>query len=106
VGATLRYTLLGFGVVSLMDQGEGLPMDDAHKHVEDRSLFTWLKQQFGDHLDLSLYQDANRAEVLERFASPSNAADSCRKFGVGHDGLALLAAYCFEALQETHYSGQ
>jgi hypothetical protein len=106
VDATLRYTLLGFGVTALLDKGEALDIDDTRKHVEDGSLFGWLKQKFGDGIDLSLCRGAGQADVLERFGSLANTTDSRRKFGVEHNGLALLAAYCFEVLQQMHYSGQ
>lgn len=101
--ATLRYTLLGFGVTALLDQGEVLEFDETRKHAVDETLFEWLKDRFGDRIDLSLYQDTDRAEVSERFASLANAVDSRRKFGVERNGLALIAAWCFEMIQELHY---
>jgi hypothetical protein len=100
--ATLRYTQLGFGLISLLDKGEVLDFDATHKHLEAGSLFTWLKDQFGDRLALSFYADNDKEAVLELFSSLANVADSRRKFGVERNGLALLAAYCFEALQQMH----
>jgi hypothetical protein len=102
--ATLRYTLLGFEVTALLDQGEVLDFDDTHKHAVEETLFEWLKSQFRDRIQLGLYEDADKAEVSERFASLANAVDSRRKFGVERNGLALIAAYCFEMIQELHYS--
>ena len=32
-----------------------------------------------------------------------NTVDTERTFGIESSGLALLAAYCFEVLQEIHY---
>lgn len=99
---TLRYTLLGIEFVALLDRGETLDIDETREHLEDGSLFAWLKSRFGEDLGLSLYGAADQAEVLDRFASLANAVDARRKFGVERNGLALLAAYCFEMLQEMH----
>jgi hypothetical protein len=100
VHPTLRYTWLGFQVNALLDNGDSLEIDETRKHAEEETLFSWLKDRFGDRIDLSLYEDADRAEVSDRFAALANAVDSRRKFGVEHNGLALIAAWCFEMLQE------
>jgi len=44
-----------------------------------------------------------QADVLERFRALSDTVDTERTFGIESSGLALLAAYCFEVLQEIHY---
>jgi len=104
--ATLRYTQLGFALASLLDNGEELDTEQAHQYVKDGSLFTWLRRPFDGDLDLSLYEATDEADVLERFLAILETTDSRRKFGVEHNGLALLAAWCFEVLQQMHYSGQ
>jgi hypothetical protein len=38
--------------------------------------------------------------TTELFASLENAAGPARRFGVRHNGLALLAAYCFEVIRD------
>lgn len=98
--ATLRYTLLGFGVNALLDRGESLDIDETRKHAGEESLLGWLKDRFGQDIDLSPYEAADKAEVSERFASLANAVDSRRKFGVERNGLALISAWCFEMVQE------
>lgn len=100
--ATLRYTWLGFQLTALLDQGRAVDIDDTRKHAEEENLFGWLKEQFGDDIQLGLYEDDDRAEVSERFASLANAVDSRRKFGVERNGLALISAWCFEMIQELH----
>lgn len=42
-------------------------------------------------------------EVRELFASLEDTVDSARKFGVRHNGIALLVAYCFEGRQHLHF---
>lgn len=90
-------------MTALLDQGRVLDTDDARKHALDETLFGWLKEQFGENIQLGLYRDDERAEVSERLASLAIAVDSRRKFGVERNGLALLAAYCFEMVQELHF---
>jgi hypothetical protein len=103
---TLRYTQLGFAVAALMDQEEPLDAGQARQYVEDGSLFTWLGRRYDGEVDLSLFGDADREDVLERFRAVSDTTDSRRNFGIENNGLALLAAWCFEVLQEMHYLEQ
>jgi len=100
---TLRYTQLGFTVAALLDKQEPLSTGEVHQYIKDGSLFTWLSRRYDGDIDLSLYEAADQADVLERFQSLSDTVDAGHKFGIDSNGLALLAAYCFEILQEIHY---
>ena len=101
--ATLRYTQLGFAVSALLDKGEKLGYEETVEHIANGTLFGWLKDRFGDTIDLSLYGAPDWSAVLARFSAFADAVDSRRKFGAGRNGLALLAAYCFAGLQEIVY---
>ena len=103
MNVTLRYTQLGLVVAALLDQEEPLDAGQAQQYIEDGSLFSWLGRRYDGEIDLSLYEAADQAEVLERFQALSDTVDTERTFGVENNGLALLAAYCFEVLQEIHY---
>lgn len=103
---TLRYTHLGFAVAALVDKEEPLGADQAHQYVKDGSLFDWLSRRYDGEIDLSLFEAADREDVLSRFRTLSEVADTRRKFGIENNGLALLAAWCFETLQQMHYLGQ
>ena len=100
---TLRYTQLGLAVAALMDKEEPLDAGQAQQYIEDGSLFSWLGRRYDGEIDLSLYEPADQADVLERFRALSDTVDTERTFGIESSGLALLAAYCFEVLQEIHY---
>ncbi len=104
---TLRYTQLGFVIASLLDLDGEEPLDavQARQYIKDGSLFTWLGRRYDGAIDLSLYEAADREDVLERFRSILETTDSRRKFGVENTGLALLAAYCFEASSRCTTSG-
>lgn len=103
---TLRYTQLGFTVAVLLDKEEPLTIEETHQYVQDGPLFAWLGRRYDGEIDLSLFEAADQDEVLERFRALSDTTDSRRKFGIESNGLALLAAWCFEVLQQMHYSGQ
>lgn len=94
-----RYTFLGFCLVSLLDSGRKLGRDETIKHIEDGSLYSWLRDEFGGDIDLSLYSPEDEQVMLDVFRDLANAVDARRKFGVEHNGIALLAAYCLEAIQ-------
>ena len=103
MNVTLRYTQLGLVIASLLDKGEPLDAGQAQQYIEDGSLFSWLGRRYDGEIDLSLYEAADQADVLERFQALSDTVDTERTFGIDSNGLALLAAYCFEVLQEIHY---
>lgn len=100
MNATLRYTQLGFALTALLDRNEAADCSETGKHIEDGTLFAWLEERYGSGIDLSLYGEKDEREILELFASLEDGADSARKFGVRHNGLALLVAYCFEGMQQ------
>ena len=103
MNVTLRYTQLGLAVAALLDKAEPLDAGQAQQYIEDGSLFSWLSRRYDGEIDLSLYEADDQAHVLERFRALSDTVDTERTFGVESSGLALLAAYCFEVLQEIHY---
>jgi hypothetical protein len=83
----------------LLDNGKSLSCEETVAHIDDGSLFSWLTSEFADEVDLSLYKDEDRQTMLSLFQDLANAVDARRKFGVENNGIALLAAYCFEAIQ-------
>jgi hypothetical protein len=103
---TLRYTQLGFAVTALLDREEPLDVDQARQYVKDGSLFDGLGRRYDGEIDLSLFEAADREDVLGRLRVLSDTTDTRREFGIESNGLALLAAWCFEVLQQMHYSGQ
>jgi hypothetical protein len=88
---TLRYTQLGLAVAALLAKEEPLDAGQARQYIEDGSLFSWLGRRYDGEIDLSLYEAADEADVLERCQALSDTVDTERTFGVGSSGLALLA---------------
>jgi len=98
------FTALGFLVNSLVDKGERITKEDMYKHIEDRTVWTLLEEKLGNRW-LSLYNDVQRNELMDHFASSANAIDAEDKYGVVNNGYCLLIAYLFEAVQSGEKSG-
>lgn len=95
----LRYTLLGFYINSNLDTSKHCSVNEIRAYIHDGSLFDWIEKNLKD-VDLSLYTDSDKEEILELFSGLADTVDEERKFGVSNNGLNLLIAYCFEALQQ------
>lgn len=95
----VKYTFLGFHFNALVDSGKHLPLQKTHEHLRNKTIFEWLKKEFSDGLDLSLYSEGELQEIASFFESLSIAVNEQRKMGITTNGLCLLIAYCFEAVQ-------
>ncbi len=100
MNALLKFTFLSFSLNSLLDQKKFVDIKEIEDHIEDGSIFVFLKEKFGDEVDLSLYGEEERKDLIEFFKSLLNAVDPRRKFGVENNGITLLLAYCIEGIQE------
>ena len=96
----VRFTFLGFHLTSIKDSGNSLDLAETQKHLKEKTLFPFLKTKFGDRLDISLYKPEELENIEELFHQLYWNVDSKRKFGIEHDGLSLLIAYCFEGIQQ------
>lgn len=95
----IRYTHLAFQALVLLDEGESLDIDETREHAEDETLLAWLEKELGGRIDFTYYEDADKVTLSERFASLANAT-SPSDLGLVNNGLALIAAYCLEVLQQ------
>jgi hypothetical protein len=99
----LRYTLLAFQLNHLVDEDNRLDIEETYNHIQDGTLFAWLKHQFGD-IDISLYKDDDREAVVDYFERLMVSVDTSRKFGIEQNGLCLLVTYCLQGIQDLCYS--
>jgi hypothetical protein len=83
-----------------LDEGKSLDYRETVKHVENGTLFEWLKSTFSNEIDLSLYTEEDFKPMLQLFKNLANAVDARRKMGVEYNGICLLLAYCIEGIQE------
>ncbi|WP_300604788.1 hypothetical protein [Niabella sp.] len=95
----IKYTFLGFYLNSLVDSGEFISLSDMKKAIDNKTVFSLLKSRYEDRLDISLYTEEELAKLEEFFYELNNVLDEQRKLGIEKNGLCLLVAYCFEALQ-------
>ncbi len=97
----LRFTQLGFDLVRLIDEGYEIDYEETKRHIEDETLFEWLPTTVGGRFaSLALYDAFDREHVFEVFQALVGINGS--EFGVERDGLALLLAFCLEAIVELH----
>lgn len=96
----IRFTYLGFYFNSIKDTGEILSIKELYSHLKEKKVFPFLKDKYGDLLDISLYESEDIAYLEEFFYQLYCCVDSERKFGVINDGLCLLIAYCLQGVQE------
>jgi hypothetical protein len=101
VGPVARFTYLAFELNAMLDRGGLLTIESTRRHVDDGTVFDWLDSQLESPHDLdgTPLDPQVRAEMLEVFR-PLNDLDSVGHFGVEHNGVALLLAYCVEGIQQ------
>lgn len=98
-----RYTYLAFQFTRLLDLGVSMPVEELRARIGDGTLLSHLEAEYRPEpyfLDLSLYDDAERHEVLRWFSDLADGVDEDRKFGVSRNGIAVCLAYCVEAVQQ------
>ncbi len=93
------YTLLAFELNALLDRGESLKIEDVKARIDDGSLLVWIKGEY-PNLTTGSFDVIEGNEALELFAYLAGDVDEGRKFGIESNGLALLVAYCIEAIQQ------
>lgn len=96
----LRFTFLGFHLNSLIDSGKFLDLDLTHQKIQQKQIFPWLHEKFGDQIDVSLYTQQELSEIEEFFNGLSLNVDEKRKMGITKNGLCMLVAYCFDGAQK------
>lgn len=95
----IRYTHLASEALSLIDQGESLDVDETRQHAEKGTLLAWLEKRFDERIDFTNYLGSDKTVLSYRFQALANAV-SPGDIGVANNGLALVAAYCLEVVQQ------
>lgn len=86
---------------ALIDSRAEATIDEAHTHIEGKSVFPWLESRFSRAIDLSVFDDRLREEISTELLSiyEGYAGDEGRKWGVRNSGLCLLVAWVNEIIQ-------
>ncbi|MGL4961466.1 MAG: hypothetical protein ACRC67_09550 [Inquilinus sp.] len=94
--------IVAFSLNSLIDKGnhKNITPEKIHDKIRSGTIISFLNEEFGNYIDFSLLDDADKKELLEEWQGFSNAVDARRKFGVEHNGITLLLAYIIEGMQQ------
>lgn len=95
-----RYGTLAFSLNMLLDEGATLDIAETLAHLQEGTLFAWLGETFRGGTGLSLMEQADLDAMLARFRELHGAVSAGRVYGIEHNGLALLLAWCLSALHE------
>ena len=95
----IKYTYLGFYLNSLVDSGEFISLSEIKIEISKRTVLSFLKSKYEDKFDISLYTKTELETIEDFFNGLNDVVDEQRKMGIEKNGLCLLIAYCFEALQ-------
>ncbi len=98
------FTLLGFQIVSLVDKGETISIEEIYKHIENRTVWTLLEEKLTNRF-ICIYDEKLRNEFSDYFESSANAIDSESVYGISNNGYCLLISYLFEGIQAEQKSG-
>ena len=100
-----RFVYLAFELNAMLDRGCVVSIETTRRRVDDGSVFDWLdamlESQHG--LDGTPLDPGVREAMLKVFRS-LNDFNALRHFGVEHNGVALLLAYCIEGIQQQERS--
>ena len=95
-----QFTLLAFQLNGGLDTEKynDITTDDVEKHIEDGTIFGFLKSTL-EGFDDSLLDPDDRDELIEEWKQNVNTIDEGRKMCVDKNGLCLLVAYLLEGIQ-------
>src|SRR5690606_39160604 len=96
-----NLTFLAFYLNGALDSGkyDEISINEVAEHIEMGSIFNFLSSRLENDIDLSIFDDSKRKELVEEWQDMLSAISTCRKFGVERNGLCLLLAYLIEGIQ-------
>jgi hypothetical protein len=96
-----NLTFLAFYLNSAIDTGKY--SDITFKEVADQinagTIFEFLQTHLVGDIDLSIFDESKRKELVSEWQDLLAAVSARRKFGVENNGLCLLVAYLLEGIQ-------
>jgi hypothetical protein len=102
-----RWTVLVWQLLPLLDEGETLDVEETSAHIQDGTIFDWLRERFPfPKMDLSSYTPEGAyppQEVIEELERIDNGVGPS-DLGINNNGLAQLVAYAVQAIQTTAHS--
>jgi hypothetical protein len=101
LGQIAPFTYLAFELNAMLDRGCVLNVEETRRHIDDGTIFDWLDAQLEstNDLDGTPLDPVIRGAMLDVFR-PLNHVDARTNYGVEHNGVALVLAYCIEGIQQ------
>ena len=93
-----KYSFLAFFLNSIVDNGGFIELEVIKSEINKKTVFKYLKEKFGDEIDISLYTEEEILELENYFHGLYSTVDES-KFLVQKNGICLLIGYCLNALQ-------
>ncbi|MCM1337248.1 MAG: hypothetical protein NC187_06535 [Candidatus Amulumruptor caecigallinarius] len=95
------FSLLTFELLSLADKGCSIPMDKFMGMCNDYTIMLWLK----DHSRYyACWNEDAKIILAEKFCALANCVIPEDTFGVAHNGVLALAAFCVELINQGGHS--
>jgi len=96
----LQYAALARSLTSLLDQGKTEDLALVQERIRQGDIIEWLHEQYPGEIERWLDDDRVAWEEVRESVNDLLAVNSARKFGVSKNGLALLLAFCIDAMQQ------
>ena len=96
-----NLTFMAFYLNSALDSGKyaGISFKDVADHIEDGTIFDFLRTRLKDDIDLTLYGQNEQNELITEWQDMLAAVNARKKFGVENNGICLLIGYLLEGIQ-------
>lgn len=99
---TLSYLIsFGYQMAGALDAGKfgSISYQEAKDHIDNGTIFSLLQERIGDVVDLSLWTlGGSQEKLLAALQDRSAVGRDRRYYSVENDGLCLLSAYAFSAI--------
>lgn len=96
-----NLTFLAFYLNAALDTGKytDVSYQEVADHIDDGTIFNFLQKRLAGEIDLSIFDEGMKKELVQEWQDILNAVSARRKFGVEKNGLCLLVAYLLEGIQ-------
>lgn len=96
------FTMLTYDLLSLVDKGCVLPMDQFMRMCEDYTIMVWLKEN--TDYSYNYWDDDVKIIMAEEIRSLANCYLPERTYGISNNGILALAAFCQELINQKGFS--
>ncbi len=96
-----NLTFLAFYLNGALDTGKysEITFKEVAEKIEAGTIFDFLQTRLSGDIDLSIFDESKRKELVSEWQDLLAAVSARRKFGVENNGLCLLVAYLLEGIQ-------